>query len=184
MRRAERTPAAPPGVASDVHERPTRVPPKGAAVSGMQLRIEKPAPAVVAPPIESAKGAPPERAVLEGRLLRAVQASCNGAALMLASSLAYLDPEDEVARRIKARCAELEESPRAREFPRRKAIPRMHLGWNGVKEEMVSCQAAYMLTFIDGQSTVEVLVDASGLPPLTAYEAIDSLIGAGIVVVE
>ena len=184
MRRAERTPAAQPGLDSDVHERPTRVPPKGAAVSGIQLRTETAATAVAAPLVQSAKGVSPERAVLEGRLLRAVQASCNGAALMLASSLTYQDPEDEVARRIKARCAELEENPQARAFPRRKAVPRVHIGWNGVKEEMVSCQAAYMLMFIDGQSTVEVMVDASGLPPLTAYEAIDSLIGAGIVVVE
>jgi hypothetical protein len=38
-----------------------------------------------------------------------------------------------------------------------------------------------VLACVDGASTVEALVDVSALQPLVAYEALDWLIGAGIV---
>jgi hypothetical protein len=120
---------------------------------------------------------------LEERLLLALQASNVAAALMLASTIAYLDPTHQAARRIKARCAHQLESAEAPAFPREDAIPRMLLSWDDIREWPLAREAAYVLACVDGASTVATLVDVSALKALVAYEALDWLIGAGIAVV-
>jgi hypothetical protein len=127
-------------------------------------------------------GPPGRRDDLEQRLLHAILEHDPAAALILASTLAYLDPTHEVARRIKSRCFKQLRSNVTREFPAYDAIPRVSLGWDAITKRHLSRHAAYVLACIDGASTVEVLVDVSALQPLAAYEALDSLISDGIVV--
>ena len=100
---------------------------------------------------------------------------------MLASTLAYLAPDHLVARRIKCRCVQQLGKKASPPFPRTDAVPRMTLSWDAIKDRILSREATYVLACVDGGSTVEALVDVSALNPLAAYEALDSLICAGIV---
>jgi hypothetical protein len=169
-----------PAPSSDVHTRMTGPPPaRDAGASAVRVRLQVPVDVgeTVDGPVESAP--PPVRsgAELEGRLLRALHEGDASAALMLASTLAYLYPAHPVARRIKARCA----ARVSRAFPPPNAVPRMALAWDAILERTLSHEAAYVLACIDGASNVEAIVDVSALQPLVAYEALDWLIGAGMV---
>ena len=120
-------------------------------------------------------------AELEVLLVRAMRARNGAAALVLASRLAYVDPEHEVAQRIKSRCTQRIGAQRTREFPRPDAVPRMVVTWHELKQRPLTREAAYLLTCIDGKATVEEIVDTSALPLLVAYEAFDGLVNDGMV---
>lgn len=117
---------------------------------------------------------------LEEKLIDALRAHDSAQALTVASVLVYECPDHAVARHIKARCAaQLRGLTRA--FPRHDAIPRMRLAWHELEERNLSHRAAFMLSCIDGFSTVEQLMDISAMPPLVAYDTLDILVRDGIV---
>jgi hypothetical protein len=120
---------------------------------------------------------------LEARLLRALEQRKLPEALMVASSLVYLYPAHDVARRLKERCADQMDSKGAPEFAPRHAVPSMRLSWNELRDRTLSREAAYVLSCVDGATTIEALIDMSALQPLAAYEALDALTCEGIVAV-
>jgi|HubBroStandDraft_2_1064218.scaffolds.fasta_scaffold622393_1 hypothetical protein len=172
MRHPAATSAVEPLPGSDVNQ-------GSAPTSAVRARVEIPidVPETVDAPVESVPPPVQAVAVLEERLLQALHVGDASGALMLASTLAYLHPTHPAARRIKTRCA----TKVSREFPRRDAVPRAILPWDAILDRKLSREAAYVLACIDGASTVEALVDISALQPLVAYEALDWLVGAGIV---
>jgi hypothetical protein len=117
--------------------------------------------------------------LLENRLISALRARDNSLALLIASAIVYSCPEHEIARRIKARCAQRRGATLA--FPRHDAVAHMRLAWHDMEGRNLSRRAAYMLSCIDGFLTVEQLIDVSAMEPLTAYDTIDNLLRDGII---
>jgi hypothetical protein len=117
---------------------------------------------------------------LENQLISALRARDHAQALLLASTLVYANPQHEVARRIKARCAQnLRGATKA--FPRHDAIPRMRLAWYEMEGRNLSQRAAYILSCVDGFLSVEQLIDVSAMSPLVAYDLLDNLVRDGII---
>jgi hypothetical protein len=118
--------------------------------------------------------------LLENRLIAALSAHDLAQALMLANAIVYQHANHEVAKRIKARCSQqLRGAPLA--FPRHDAIPRMRVPWHELAGRNLSRRAAFMLSCVDGVSTVEQLIDVSALAPLLAYDTLDNLLRDGII---
>jgi hypothetical protein len=133
--------------------------------------------------VEGEDGATRPAAVLqaEQRLLEAIRNADLAGALTVASVLVYLDPSNELARRIKDRCAQQMEAKRTLSFPRPDAVPRQCVPWSELRRRTLSRSEAYLLWCVDGKSTVEQIIDASAMPPLLAFETLDALIREGIV---
>ena len=128
----------------------------------------------------AATPASPAVQALEEKLIEALRAHDSAQALTLASVIVYECPEHPVARHIKTRCAaQLRGLTRA--FPRHDAIPRMRIPWTDLGERNLSHRAAFMLSCIDGFSTVEQVLDISSMSPLVAYDTLDILVRDGIV---
>jgi hypothetical protein len=160
--------------------------PEGRSISTVQLRAARPMNADGSSDLE--RDARPEKPapvrLAEERLLEAMKAHDVAKALTLASVLVYMDPTHAVAQRIKDRCAKLPDHDgraRTRAFPRPDAIPRQCVPWSDLRRRTLSRNEAYLLWCVDGRSTVEAIVDASAMPPLVAFETLDSLIREGIV---
>jgi hypothetical protein len=117
---------------------------------------------------------------LEQQLVTALRNRDAAQALTAASVLVYECPDHEVARRIKVRCAQqLRGATRA--MPRPEAIPRMRIPWHELGGRNLAQRAAFLLSCIDGVSTVEQLIDVSAFSPLVAYDILDVLVRDGIV---
>jgi hypothetical protein len=121
-----------------------------------------------------------EVGVLEQKLVRALRDRNTAQALTLASVIVYQCPEHEVARRIKTRCAQQQRGATLA-FPRSDAIPRMRLPWTELEGRNLPGRAAFLLSCLDGASTVEQIIDVSAMPVLLAYETLDMLVRDGIV---
>jgi hypothetical protein len=119
--------------------------------------------------------------VHEEQLVTALRNRDPAQALTAASVLVYKYPGHEVARRIKARCAHQLQRGATRAFPRGDSIPRMVVAWHELGDRPLSRSAAFMLSCIDGVSSVEQLIDVSAMPPLAAYDTLDLLVQDGIV---
>jgi hypothetical protein len=186
-------PSSEPLPTADEHARPTVPAPPSVTESAVRVKIAHPhdsqdaeaAGASAAPTREpSAVG---HRAVIheqEARLLAAIRDRDRATALLFASTLAYIDPEHEVARRIKRRCLECEETVVARELPHPDAIVRMVISWGEVEGRGLSRRALYLLSLVDRGSTVQAIVEASAMRPLVAYDALDRLLQQGIIAVD
>lgn len=121
--------------------------------------------------------------ILEDRLLSALRERDMERAMMLASSLLYSSPSHGVAWRIKTRCAqELRGSTFG--FLRFDTVPKMRVRWESLAGTNLPRQTAFVLSLVDGHSTVEQLLDASSLPPLAAYDTLDTLLRDGIISAE
>ncbi len=176
--------AALPSQAADGAKAPAASP-QARAISTVQLRVAR---RVNADGSDLERGARPEKPapvrLAEERLLEAMKAHDVAKALTLASVLVYMDPTHAIAQRIKDRCAKLpDHGDRARTlaFPRPDAIPRQCVPWSDLRRRTLSRNEAYLLWCVDGRSTVEAIIDASAMPPLVAFETLDSLIREGIV---
>lgn len=117
---------------------------------------------------------------LEHRLIAALSARDSAQALVIASAIVYQHPDHQVARRIKARCAQRVRGVTAA-FPRHDAIPRMRVAWYELSGRNLSRSAAFMLSCIDGFLTVDQLIDVSAMAPLLAYDTLDTLVRDGII---
>ena len=53
--------------------------------------------------------------------------------------------------------------------------------WGALVGRTLSRQAIYVLSLVDGRSTIEAIVDASAMPPLVAYEALEGLLSEEII---
>jgi hypothetical protein len=169
------------------HERETVAPPAGyeRSKSAVQLRVAKAANGADIAALDIGRDHPSTRPEpireTEERLLSAIKTRDLPNALTLASVLVYMDPTHEIAVRIKDRCAKQLEGTRTRAFPRHDAVPKQCVPWSELRRRTLSRHEAYLLYCIDGQSTVEEIVDASAMPPLIAFETLDALIREGIV---
>jgi hypothetical protein len=130
---------------------------------------------------EQAAPQPAERMRLEVNLVRALHEHDAAAALMLANVLVYADPAHDIARRIKERCAQQIATRCTLEFPKPNAVPRMLVPWSEIGSCALSRQEAFVLSCIDGRLTVEHVIDATAMPLLVAYEALEALVQRGIV---
>jgi hypothetical protein len=115
------------------------------------------------------------------RLLAAIRADDLSNALTLASVLVYTDPDHAIARRIKDACAKVLSSAPTRPFPKPSAVPRKRMPWPELSRRSLSRAEAHVLWCIDGRLTVEEVVDASALPPLTAFETLEALLLGGVI---
>jgi hypothetical protein len=120
---------------------------------------------------------------LERRLFEALHAGEVDSALLLATTLTYLDPTNDLARRIKLRCVERLRKRDTLELPAPSSVPRRLVGWGSLEGRGLSREAIYLFSLVDGVSTVETLVDASACSPLAAYEALGSLVRLNLVAV-
>ncbi|HEY8088461.1 MAG TPA: hypothetical protein VIF09_11465 [Polyangiaceae bacterium] len=153
--------------AEDAQAHPTVPAPAAGQDSGVRVRVEP---------------AGPDPEGIETRLLVALQAGDAGSALLLASAMAYMDhPSNEVARRIKLRCVSRMRGKQTHVSPPLQAVPRRLVEWNALLGREFSRQATYVLSLVDGASTVEAIIDASAIPPLEAYEALDALLSEDII---
>src|SRR5580704_6930178 len=109
--------ATDPPPASDVQSRVTVRPPAlDGRTSGIHLRTRAVAEDPPSAPADSTL--PQGVAHVEEALLRALLERDVASALLLASTLTYLDPSNEVARRVKSRCAQYLGKRSTREFVR------------------------------------------------------------------
>jgi hypothetical protein len=180
------------GAKTDPHEAPTALPPTEQKGSGVRVRI---APTVDAAAMAAlaldydtsttSSTSPDDVCRLEERLLAAVKAGDLAAALTLASVIVYADPEHEVARGIKERCATqaaaLAAGSTDQPFPRQDAVLRQRVAWSELTRRALSRNEAFLLSRIDGRTTVAELVDVSGMAPLAAFATLDSLVRDGII---
>ena len=173
---------------TDPHEAPTALPPTEPKGSGIRVRV---APAVDAAAMAAlavdydtsspSSTSPDDVCRLEERLLAAVKAGDLAAALTLASVIVYADPAHEVARSIKERCATQAAGTASQPFPRQDAVPRQRVAWSELTRRALSRNEAFVLSRIDGRSTVAELVDVSGMAPLAAFATLDRLVRDGII---
>jgi|SRR5580692_7297036 hypothetical protein len=68
-----------------------------------------------------------------------------------------------------------------RELPALDAVPRRLVEWDALREHNLSREKIYILTLVDGCSTLEDVIDASALSPLAAHDALEGLLRAEIV---
>lgn len=152
-------------------DRPTVPAPAPDRNSGIRFRSQE---RDIDPP--SAPEPSMRREELESRLLEALKAHDSGAALLLASALAYMDPTSETARRIKLRCVSRVQGRATRELPQLQAVPKRLVDWASLEDRKLTRQQIYVLSLVDGIATVENVIDASAISPLVAYDALDCLL--------
>ncbi len=120
----------------------------------------------------------PRCIVFELRLIGAIRTRDAELALLLASALAYLDPGDEVASRIKYRCADCLERDLPVEFLDMGASPRRAVARKDLESYELSPADLSVFALVDGACTVERIIDSSGMPFLAAYDALETLLAA------
>ena len=70
---------------------------------------------------------------------------------------------------------------KTRPSPHPLAVPRRLVDWGALVGRNLSKDAIYILSLVDGSSSVEAIIDASAIAPAVAYEALSGLLSAEIV---
>jgi hypothetical protein len=114
----------------------------------------------------------------EDAMLVALELRDIPAALMHACALVYLDPGHKSAQRIKSRCMSAMRDARARGA---EDVPFMRVRWSELRDRPLSPDAVCVLSCIDGQSKIEVVVGRTELAPARALEVLADLLEQGLV---
>ena len=70
---------------------------------------------------------------------------------------------------------------KTRELPQLDAIPRRLVDWSALTGRGLSRETTYVLSLVDGVSTVETIIDASAMSPLVAHEVLDDLLRCDLI---
>jgi hypothetical protein len=117
------------------------------------------------------------------KMARCLRVGDYDGALFVASVLAYRDPTDWCARRVKAWCAGLSNAARSGTRSMARAVPTMTFEWDVLAEFPLTREQAYLLSLVDGISTVSEVLDASGFAPDVAASTLAELLAARLIVV-
>jgi hypothetical protein len=68
-----------------------------------------------------------------------------------------------------------------RELPALDTVPHRLVEWETLRERNLSREKVYILTLVDGCSTLEAIIDASAISPQAAHDALEDLVREEIV---
>jgi len=103
-------------------------------------------------------------------------------ALVLASVLVYRDSNNWRARRVKTWCAQMSKAKESSAQATPSAVLSMAVQWDILADYPLTREQAFVLSLVDGVSTVSDVIDASALARPLAQMTLDSLLAARLVV--
>ena len=125
-------------------------------------------------------GADPVRAELANRFFSADYV----ATLALAEDLVARDPTDASGKDFADECRRMLERAFAGRIGSLDQVPRRAVGLHGLRGGSLDHQAGFLLSRVDGVSTLEVLLDVSAMPRLDALRLVAKLVDDGILRLE
>lgn len=125
-------------------------------------------------------GADPVRAEFAKRFFSADYV----AALALAEDLVARDPTDVSAKDFAFECRRMLERAFAGRIGSLDQVPRLAVGLHRLRGRSLDHHAGFLLSRVDGVSTLEVLLDVSAMPRLDALRLVAKLVDDGILRLE
>jgi hypothetical protein len=102
-------------------------------------------------------------------------------ALVVASVLVYRDASHWRARRVKAWCAHMSKATHIATEESPYAVLSMAVEWDALADVPLTREESFVLSLVDGVSTVSEVLDASALPRPLAMKTLESLLAARLV---
>lgn len=106
------------------------------------------------------------------------------AALALAEDLVARDPTDASAKDFADECRRMLERAFAGRIGSLEQVPSLAIALHGLRGRSLDHQAGFLLSCVDGVSTLEVLLDLSAMPRLDALRLVARLVEGGILRLE
>jgi hypothetical protein len=105
-------------------------------------------------------------------------------ALVIAEAILVEQPDNAEAERFRSSCCDALAQMYASRLGPRSGIPRRAVSTSDVKSLAIDSRAGFVLATVDGESTVEEILDVSGMSQLDTLRILYSLLQEGIIEID
>lgn len=156
-------------------------PPPAEEIVEIEAEIE--AEIEVEPEPDSVRPAPPPPADRLGAVRRRIGAHDYGGAALLAEVLIADEPDNVEAQRYLAACRTTLENIYLIHLGSDGGVPRIAMAPEQLRQLNPDRWAAFLLSHVDGQSTIEEITDIAGMPRLDALRVLYELLQQGLIAI-